>query len=85
VKPVFTLGRVVATPGALAAIGVSGESLFTHLRRQLNEGRKNGHLWATDSRDSSEQPVCCRIFRHPTRVRLTVEGLIPVIFRVSLA
>jgi hypothetical protein len=33
VKPIFTLGRVVATPGALAAIGVSGDDLSTFLAR----------------------------------------------------
>ena len=32
-KPLFTLGRVVATPGALAAIGVSGDDLSTYLAR----------------------------------------------------
>lgn len=30
-KPLFTLGRVVPTPGALAAIGVSGDDLSTYL------------------------------------------------------
>ena len=30
-KPLFTLGRVVATPGALAAIGVTGDDLSTYL------------------------------------------------------
>jgi hypothetical protein len=33
VKPLFTLGGVVATPGALAAIGVSGDDLSTYLAR----------------------------------------------------
>jgi hypothetical protein len=33
VKPLFTLGHVVATPGALAAIGVSGDDLSTYLAR----------------------------------------------------
>jgi hypothetical protein len=31
VKPLFTLGRVVATPSALAAIGISGDDLPTYL------------------------------------------------------
>ncbi len=31
VKPLFTLGQVVATPGALQAIEASGDSLFTYL------------------------------------------------------
>jgi hypothetical protein len=33
VKPLFTLGHMVATPGALAAIGVSGDSLSSYLSR----------------------------------------------------
>ena len=33
VKPLFTLGQVVATPGALAAIGVSGDNLSTYIAR----------------------------------------------------
>ena len=32
-KPLFTLGRVVATPGAIAAIGVSGDDLSAYLAR----------------------------------------------------
>ena len=32
-KPLFSLGHVVATPGALAAIGVSGYDLSTYLAR----------------------------------------------------
>jgi hypothetical protein len=32
----FNPGQVVATPGALAAIGVSGESLFDYLTRHLS-------------------------------------------------
>lgn len=32
-KPLFTLGRLVATPGALAAIGVLGDDLSTFLAR----------------------------------------------------
>jgi hypothetical protein len=33
VKPLFALGRVVATPGALAAIGISGDDLSSYLAR----------------------------------------------------
>jgi hypothetical protein len=33
VKPIFTLGRVVATPGALAAMGISGDDISTYLAR----------------------------------------------------
>lgn len=32
-KPLFTLGRVVATPRALAAIGISGDDISTYLAR----------------------------------------------------
>jgi hypothetical protein len=35
VKPLFTLGQVVATPGALAALEASGESLFDYVQRHL--------------------------------------------------
>jgi len=31
VKPLFTLGHLVATPGTLAPIGVSGDDLSTYL------------------------------------------------------
>jgi hypothetical protein len=33
VKQLFPLGRIVATPGALAAIGVSGDDLSTYPAR----------------------------------------------------
>jgi hypothetical protein len=33
VKPFFSLGRVVATPGALAAMGISGDDISTYLAR----------------------------------------------------
>ncbi len=33
VKPLFRLGQLVATPGALAAIGASGDDLSTFLAR----------------------------------------------------
>jgi len=36
VKPLFTLGQVVATPGALAALEASGESLFDYVARHLS-------------------------------------------------
>jgi hypothetical protein len=35
VNPLFTLGQVVATPGALATLEASGESLFDYLTRHL--------------------------------------------------
>ena len=34
-KPLFALGQLVATPGALAALEASGESLLTCLERHL--------------------------------------------------
>ena len=34
-KPLFTLGQLVATPGALPALEASGESLFNYLTRHL--------------------------------------------------
>jgi hypothetical protein len=36
VKPLFTFGRVVATPGAVAAIGASGDHLSTYLALDRN-------------------------------------------------
>ena len=46
-KPLFTLGHVVATPGALAAIGVSGDDLSTYLaRHQFGDwGDVDAHDW----------------------------------------
>jgi hypothetical protein len=52
VKPLFTLGRVVATPGALAAIGISGDDLSIYLARHQSgdwgevdaHGRKENEL-----------------------------------------
>ena len=46
-KPLFTLGRVVATPGALAAIGVSGDDLSTHFARHQSGdwGDIDTHDW----------------------------------------
>ena len=34
-KALFTFGQVVATPGVLAAIGVSGDSLSSYLSRHI--------------------------------------------------
>jgi len=52
VKPLFTLGRVVATPGALAAIGVSGESLFDYIARHLS-----GDWGDVDAGDAQENEL----------------------------
>jgi len=45
VKPLFTLGQVVATPGALKAIEVSGDSLSSYLSRHITGdwGELNAH------------------------------------------
>jgi hypothetical protein len=47
VKPRFTLGHVVATPGVLAAIGVSGDSLYSHISRHQSGdwGDIDAHDW----------------------------------------
>ena len=44
-KPLFTLGQVVATPGALKAIEVSGDSLSSYLSRHITGdwGELNAH------------------------------------------
>lgn len=59
VKPLFTLGRVVVTPGALAAIGVSGDDLSTYLAR--HQSGDWGDINAHDRREnqiSLEQGAC---------------------------
>ena len=52
VKPLFTLGRVVATPGALAAIGVSGDDLSTYLARH-----QSGDWGDIDAHDRMENQL----------------------------
>jgi hypothetical protein len=49
VKPLFTLGQVVATPGALAAIGVSGDDLSIYLSRH-----QSGDWGEIDEHDRNE-------------------------------
>ena len=49
-KPLFTLGQVVATPGALAAIGVSGDDLSTFLAR--HQSGDWGDIDAHDRREN---------------------------------
>ena len=49
-KPLFTLGQVVATPGALAAIGVSGDDLSTFLAR--HQAGDCGDIDAHDRREN---------------------------------
>jgi hypothetical protein len=54
VKPLFTLGQVVATPGTLAAsaLEASGESLFDYVARHLS-----GDWDEVDAEDASENEV----------------------------
>ena len=51
-KPLFTLGRVVATPGALAAIGVQGDDLSTYLGRH-----QSGDWGEVDTHDRKENQL----------------------------
>jgi len=52
VKPLFPLGQVVATPGALAAIGVSGDDLSTYQARH-----QRGDWGDIDAHDRKENPL----------------------------
>ena len=49
-KPLFTLGQVVATPGALAAIGVSGDDISIYLARH-----QSGDWGDVDAHDRREK------------------------------
>ena len=51
-KPLFTLGRVVATPGAPAAIGVSGDDISTYLVRH-----QSGDWGGIDAHDRKENQL----------------------------
>jgi hypothetical protein len=55
VKPLFALGQLVATPGALAAIEVSGESLFDYLTRHLS-----GDWGDVNAEDAQENELSLR-------------------------
>jgi hypothetical protein len=50
VKPLFTLGQVVATPGALKAIEASGDSLSSYLTR--HQSRDWGEVDAHDRKEN---------------------------------
>jgi hypothetical protein len=52
VKPLFTLGQVVATPGALAAIGVSGDDISIYLARH-----QSGDWGEIDTHDRKENEL----------------------------
>ena len=51
-KPLFILGQLVATPGALAAIGVSGDDLSTYLARH-----QSGDWGDIDAHDREENQL----------------------------
>ena len=51
-KPLFTLGQVVATPGALKAIEASGDSLFSYLSRH-----QSGDWGEVDAHDRKENEL----------------------------
>ena len=51
-KPLFTLGQLVATPGALKAIEASGDSLFTYLSRH-----QSGDWGEVDEHDRKENEL----------------------------
>ena len=54
-KPLFPLGQVVATPGALAEMEASGESLFSYLQRHLS-----GDWGEVDAHDRRENELSLR-------------------------
>jgi hypothetical protein len=51
-KPLFTLGQVVATPGALKAIEASGDSLSSYLSRHIT-----GDWGEVDAHDMKENEL----------------------------
>ena len=51
-KPLFTLGQVVATPGALTAIEASGDSLSSYLSRH-----QSGDWGKVDAHDRNENQL----------------------------
>ena len=54
-KALFPLGQVVATPGALAEMEASGESLFSYLQRHLS-----GDWGEVDAHDRRENKLSLR-------------------------
>ena len=54
-KALFPLGQVVATPGALAEMEASGESLFSYLQRHLS-----GDWGEIDAHDRCENELSLR-------------------------
>jgi hypothetical protein len=71
VKLLFTLGQLVATPGALAAIGVSGNDLSTYLVRH-----KSGDWGEIDTHDWRENQLSLEQgFRLMSVYRLSITGV----------
>ena len=68
-KPLFTLGRVVATPGALAAIGVSGDDLSIYLARH-----HSGDWGDIDAHDRENQLSLEQGFRLMSVYTLSITG-----------
>ena len=70
-KPLFTLCRVVATPGALAAIGVSGDDLSTYLARH-----QSGDWGDIDAHDRRENQLSLEQgFRLMSVYKLSITGV----------
>ena len=70
-KPLFTLGQLVATPGALAAIGVSGDDLSTHFARH-----QSGDWGDIDAHDRKENQLSLEQgFRLMSAYALSITGV----------
>jgi hypothetical protein len=71
VKPLFTLGRVVATPVALAAIGISGDDLSRYLARH-----QSGDWGDIDAHDREENQLSLeQEFRLMSIYTLSITGI----------
>lgn len=79
--PLFPLGQIVATPGALAALGKAGQTPLEFLSRHVR-----GHWGEHDEHDRKENQLCLgRGFRlvsgyhtaaGDTKVRVIIEAYI---------
>ena len=70
-KPLFTLGRVVATPGALKAIEASGDSLSSYLSRHIT-----GDWGEVDAHDRKENELSLeQRFRLMSVYTLSITGV----------
>ena len=69
-KPLFTLGQLVATPGALAAIGVSGDDLSAYFARH-----QSGDWGDIDAHDRRENQLSLEQgFRLMSAYTLSITG-----------